>query len=269
MSGVAAEKEMGFRVERVALPAAGLRGGPAPLRLAHLSDLHLSRLRPRHERLVERINDWQPDLICLTGDLVTRRRSSWGLLQRLARGFQASHGVFACPGNWEVKAGLRRETVRRMGSDCGVTFLANESRLIETGAGRVRLCGLDDLARGWPLWEDALEGGREADYTVLMAHAPLAARLVTPEMDVDLVLSGHTHGGQMRVPLLWRLFLPSAHGDLVGGLYTMDWGAVYVSRGFGAAPRLPLRFMCPPEVAFITLDRGCAPSDERSANGSL
>jgi predicted MPP superfamily phosphohydrolase len=269
VNGIVAEQEQGFHIERVTLAAPGLRRDAEPLRIVHLSDLHLARLRARHERLVARVNEWEPDVICLTGDLVTRRRSSWDLLRGLAGHLRAAYGVFACPGNWEVKTRLRYETMRRVGDDCGVAFLVNESRALQTDAGLVYLCGVDDLALGWPLWEDALEGNREADYTILMSHAPLAARLVTPQMGVDLVLSGHTHGGQMRVPFLWRLFLPSAHGGLVGGLYPMDWGAAYVNRGFGAAPRLPLRFMCPPEVAFFTLEGECARSRERGMPGPL
>jgi predicted MPP superfamily phosphohydrolase len=234
--------------------------------VAHLSDLHLARMRARHRRLAALINRWEPDFICLTGDLVTRKPGSRGLLGDLARRLQARHGVYACPGNWEIKTGMRCDAMRRLGTDLGLTFLVNEARVLHTDAGTVRLCGIDDLALGWPLWEDALDGAARADYTILMSHAPLAARLVRPCMGIDLVLSGHTHGGQVRIPFVWRLFLPSCHAGLVGGLYEMEWGFAYVNRGFGAAPRLPLRFRCPPEVALFTL--GGEGTGKRAPNGA-
>jgi predicted MPP superfamily phosphohydrolase len=253
LSNVVTERMPGFSIERVSLSSPSLRPDAPPVRFVHLSDLHIARLRRRHGRLVECVNGWQPDFVCLTGDLVTRSPASWDVLGELGGRLQAKHGVFACPGNWEIKTGLRSEAMRRLGEECGVTFLINESRILRTAAGSLQLCGIDDLARGWPVWEDTLAADDGADYTILMAHAPIAARLLPQGAGVDLMLSGHTHGGQIRVPLVWKLFLPSCHGDLVDGLRTTDWGAVYVNRGFGAAPRLPLRFRCPSEAAFFTL----------------
>jgi hypothetical protein len=253
LSTVASERESGFRVERVGIASTALRADAPPVRVAHLSDLHLTRLRPRHMRLVECVNQWEPDVICLTGDLVSRAHESWGVLQSLAEKLRATHGVFACTGNWEIKTGLRYEAMRQIGDECGLAFLINEPQTVQTPAGLLRFAGIDDLALGWPHWEDALGSGGEADYTILLSHVPLAARLLPARLGVDLVLSGHTHGGQVRIPLVWRLFLPSCHGGLVGGLHSVDGGLIYVSRGFGAAPRLPLRLLCPAEVAFITL----------------
>lgn len=253
MSEVVSEQKPGFRIERISLSSRALRPDAPPVRFVQLSDLHLSRLRPRHAGMVECVNEWEPDFICLTGDLVTLKDASWDVLAALAGRLHARRGAFACIGNWEIKTRRRHEAMRRFGEACGLTFLVNESRTVATDAGTVRLCGVDDLALGWPVWDDALAENAEADYTVVMAHAPVAAHMVRPEMGVDLVLSGHTHGGQIRLPVVWRLFLPGCHGGMVAGLYPMDWGLVYVNRGFGAAPRLPLRFMCPPEVAFLTL----------------
>jgi len=110
---------------------------------------------------------------------------------------------------------------------------------------------VDDLSLGWPNLQEATAEGPEAAYTVLLSHAPLAARFVGPAMGVDLLLSGHTHGGQIRIPLLWRLALPSCHGGYAHGLYREPWGYHYVSRGYDAGGVITLRFRCPREATFL------------------
>ena len=115
----------------------------------------------------------------------------------------------------------------------------------------MRISSVDDLSLGWPDLGAVFEEQTPADYGVLLSHAPLAARFVPDGAGIDLVLSGHTHGGQIRFPLLWRRILPVCTGGYIAGLHATRWGHVYVSRGFGEAAWLPLRFRCPAEVAFF------------------
>jgi predicted MPP superfamily phosphohydrolase len=241
----------GFRVETVRLTSRSLPARAAPLRFAQLSDIHLRRLRRRHDRLVEVIRDQAVDFVFLTGDLIGHRTARWEALIGLLGRLECRHGVFACRGNWEIRFGPRPATLREKLSGAGVELLLNESRSIQTDAGAIRVAGVDDLVQGWPDFDSALRDGASADYTILLSHAPLAGRFVTEESGVDLVLSGHTHGGQIRIPLLWHLFLPRGRGGFVAGLYEADWGQVYVNRGFGGVGIVPLRFRCPAEVTLI------------------
>jgi hypothetical protein len=242
---------LGFALEEVSLTSPRLRPGGPSLCLAHLSDLHLRRVRDRHRRLVRLLKERRPDVLCLTGDIIARPPATWEacaeLLPRLAEG----QPTFACAGNWEADFRGRQAELRAMMAGWGVELLVNESRTLDTPAGPVRVAGVDDMALGWPSFQDALGGGDGTAYTVLLSHAPLGMRFLTDERRADLVLSGHTHGGQIRVPLLWRLFLPLGHGGFVADLHRVGGAQLYVSRGFGAAAWLPFRFRCPAEVAFI------------------
>ncbi|KPK59910.1 MAG: hypothetical protein AMK73_08390, partial [Planctomycetes bacterium SM23_32] len=232
--------------------SARLRPGRPPLRLAQLSDMHLRRLRPRHRRMVQLVAERRPHLLFLTGDILGRDDRSQELCKELLSELRAEHGVFACRGNREVRSLLRVATLRRAMAGWGVELLVNEHRDVRTDAGVVRVAAVDDLSLGWPSFAEALDGGADApDYTVLLSHAPLAARFIGAEDGVDLLLSGHTHGGQIRIPLLWRAVLPACTGPFHEGLYETDWGHVYVNRGFGTAPVLPLRWRCPAELTFF------------------
>lgn len=246
----AGEARLGFRIEQVRLTSDSLRAGGPPLRFAQVSDLHLRMVRRRHDRLVEAVNERQLDFLCLTGDTVSRERL-WPALEGLIGRFACRHGIFACPGNWEARCKVRPAVLKEAMAGWGVELLVNESRVVETDSGPVRIAGVDDLALGWPDFEAALANGTPAAYTILLSHAPLAARFLARDAGVNLVLSGHTHGGQIRIPLLWRWVLPSCHGGFTAGLYPMYWGHLYVNRGFGGAEWLPIRFRCPAEVTFF------------------
>jgi len=241
----------GFRTERVRLSSSALPRGAAPVRMAHLSDLHLRAPEPRHERLVEALERERPEFVFLTGDLISSRPGSLELLQGLLGRLTATHGVFACRGNWEVEHGPAVQALKAAMAEAGAELLVNESRRVAVGDVAVRVCALDDLCRGWPDFEAALDGADGRGYGVMLSHAPLAAEFVRPGLGVDLMLSGHTHGGQIRVPLLWRLALPGCRGRFCAGLYATDWGHVYVSRGFGTVGPVRARFRCPAELTII------------------
>jgi len=246
----------GFRVERIRVPAPGLSAAAAPLRLAQLSDLHLRAIRPRHEDLLLALEEWAPDAILLTGDCVSSAGETWTQTARFMERLHARCGVYACRGNWEVKNDAPSpDALRRMCADAGVALLMNESRVLRVNDALLRIVGLDDIVLGWPDFAAALEtDGQDVDYTVLLAHAPLSVQLLPPEARVDLVLSGHTHGGQIRVPGLWRRLLPRCTGGLSDGLHRVAGRWVYVNRGFGYSGPLRIRFRCPAEVTFLTLE---------------
>ena len=246
----------GFQVENVSLPAPRPGSPAGPLRFAQLSDIHVRTHQPRHDRLVRVVNEWDPDFVFVTGDIIGRSRGAWEVSCEVLAGLRARYGVYACRGNWEARCPLRRSTQRRRLAGCGVELLVNEVRTVETDAGRVRICGIDDLAEGWPDFGASLGDGEGADYTIMLSHAPLAAAMLDGSAGVDLVLGGHTHGGQIRVPLLWHAILPICTGGYISGLYRTAWGHVYVNRGFGESAWLPMRFRCPAEVTLFEVGGG-------------
>jgi hypothetical protein len=244
----------GFKTEQIDLTHEALPAGSPPLVIAHVSDLHLRRWDRQHELLIETLNGRAVDFVFLTGDLVTGSPTSIECLERLVKQVRCRFGLFACRGNWDVRYGPPLRRLRLLIESCGGTLLTNESRTVATHAGRVRIIGLDDLQRGWPDMEAVPDRAAEsASLTILLSHAPMAAVLLPENHGVDFVLSGHTHGGQIRIPLLWRKLLPNCHGGFSHGLYGIGALRLYVNRGFGSVGVVPVRFNCPAELALLRL----------------
>jgi predicted MPP superfamily phosphohydrolase len=232
-----------LEVSRYQLTAAVRR----PVVLAHITDLHSSGFGRRERALLSALDAARPDVIAITGDSVPDHETGVSpepvveVLKRL----RAPLGVFAVLGNWEHWRHVGREP--SFWQPVGVTLLVNEAH-------RVR----DDL---WVVGiDDALAGGPDA--AAAFAHVPEnAARVVlmhSPEYfdslpDTGLiVLAGHTHGGQVRVPGLRPLWLPPGCGPYVEGWYRRGSSRLFVSRGVGTSI-LRARFWCRPELALITL----------------
>lgn len=216
-----------------------------PLKIAHLTDLHTSGLGRRERRLLQLLDIEQPDVIVISGDTLTRGYHYDRIRPLLSR-LHAPLGVWLVRGNWEVTAPpLRNE--HTFYSQLGVHFLLNEARPIRSD---VWLAGLDDPSIGSPNLDSALKSVPQGAYVVAMFHAPgyfdqIAGR-------VPLVLAGHTHGGQVRLPFVPVFWRPHGSGHYLEGWYDLRGSKMYVSRGIGTST-LPIRFLCRPELSIITV----------------
>jgi uncharacterized protein len=231
------------------------------LRIALLSDTHTRSSTPRRmvERAVHAANAARPDLIAITGDLAESEDALERTLDAMAK-LHAPLGVFVVPGNHDYSdVGIQRWH-DAVGRRPGLTNLTNRSRIVRvTHEGRsheaARLCiaGVDDLSFGTPRM-DLLPPQDSRDFTILLAHQPDQAEQVRRRADdVDLVVSGHTHGGQVRLPLVGAIVNSAEHPELYeAGVRRRPWTQVYTSRGIGTT-HLPIRFLTPPEVAILTL----------------
>jgi uncharacterized protein len=241
-----------LRVTRQAVAVPKLPPAFAGLTLALLTDIHhgpYNTLEYVHH-VVERTNALGPDLIALGGDYV-RVGSQFvrPCLAALGR-LRAPLGVFAVPGNhdhWHnVK--LCRQALRAN----GLVDLTNAGMWLERGGDRLRLAGVDDLWCGRPDLDAAVGSAGDADACVLLCHNPDFAEEAVDER-VGLVLSGHTHGGQVYIPGIGAPRLPSRYGTkYIGGLVPAPRTRVFVSRGVGTVD-WALRFCCRPEVNLLTL----------------
>jgi len=191
----------------------------------------------------------QPDLVVLAGDFVTSRVSDFppqaGTFQELS----APLGVFGVLGNHDHYTEDTGALIRRI-QDAGVRLLQNARVEIGRGSGRLILAGVDDMTFGEPDLGRALDGRPDASPAILVSHNPdlffQAARA-----GADLVLSGHTHGGQIRLPGSGVLVRMSRY-HLDEGRYRAGGAELVISRGLGAVG-LPLRMFCPPEAVLLTL----------------
>ncbi len=241
-----------IRVARTELPARAPVLGRARFRIVHLSDFHLERIGARERRMVELVREAEPHLVLLTGDYLNRREGGAALAEVLEalRGIAPPHGIFAVGGHMDEKF-ITREIFRR----AGVEFLEDESRVLEGGGGRLRLA-----AQGvWPResLREILRGLDRDTPTIFLRHDPSGAaelRALREGERVDLFLCGHTHGGQVCLPFLGAL-VPSTGeaGRFERGLHSVGEVPMYVNRGIGLSPGLPLRILSRPEVAVIEL----------------
>jgi uncharacterized protein len=242
-------------VERITLTIPGLPERLSGLRIAQLSDIHLSEYTSAQKLFsaVQRINQLAPDFVMLTGDFVgSRAEDAAGLVDPLRALQMPAYAVYGNHDLW-----TDRGTVRRFLLEGGVTILTNESTEV---AGGLYLAGLDDLWSGHPNLKAALRDVPDNAATLLMIHEPdYIDRVVAAEAPVAVQFSGHTHGGQVRIPL-WdgermRTGAPilPRHGERYPiGLQSVSYSNVYTNRGLGLWP-LPYRFNCRPEISLFTL----------------
>jgi uncharacterized protein len=222
--------------------------------IALLTDLHagdgtpLSLIRRAcHLAMAEK-----PDLIAVTGDLVADDATGFGEVLDALRGLAAPHGVYAVPGNHDHIVGIGRWH-RDVAEQEAVRDLTNRAEVLDVDGARFCVAGVDDLSSGDPDL-GVLPPPEERDFTLLLAHDPDQAERVRRVCDaVDLIVSGHTHGGQVRLPFVGAIRNPAKHDDLYEeGLRRRPWTQVYTSRGVGTV-HIPVRFLCRPEVAMLTL----------------
>ena len=235
----------------------------AGFKIVQISDFHFQEYTEAAflEAVVRQVNDATPDLVVLTGDFVSS--------EPLPRRFSARMGYHCaeilsriqCPlryailGNHDVRVSAHAVTDALQTH--GIPVLTNTSVALERDGRRLWLAGTQDALEARPNLTAALPTGRNPDQEplILLAHEPDFADHAVGRQ-IDLLLSGHTHGGQIRLPLLPPLVLPEMGTKYVEGLFHLrDGMQLYVNRGVGTVG-LPFRFRCPPEISVLTLQPG-------------
>lgn len=232
------------------LQVSGLASSLAGLRIAHVSDVHLPANKGAVRHALALLEVERPEVVILTGDIVERHQALDDLIEfsRRARG---TVGTYAVIGNWERAGGIQPVDARKAYAAAGVQFLCNETAMLKVGAARLGIVGLDDWVSGRPDPREALARVDGADAMVWALHAPGYADLLPVGTPASVVLGGHTHGGQIRLPLLPAL-RPSGSGRFLEGWYDTPAAPLYVSRGVGTT-NIRARFRCPAELPIFTL----------------
>lgn len=246
-------------VRRVSLPLPRLGHSFEGYRIAQISDPHADRwMTPgRLLELVKLVNAETPDLVVITGDFATYSPlfSLTHYVTKLAaplRRLRAPDGTFAVLGNHDHKtdAGL----VRRVLASGDVTELRNDVQTLRRNGASLHLCGIDSALEGKERLERVLDELPEEGTAILLAHEPDFADTSAATGRFGLQLSGHSHGGQVRLPLIESLFLPPLSHRYPGGLYRVGGMFLYTNRGIGSHPNF--RFNCRPEITVFTLRAG-------------
>ena len=224
------------------------------LKIAQLTDLHHSLFTPLEEiqRAVHMANHLRPDVVALTGDYVTLSPAYiWPVARALGK-LRARLGVFAILGNHDFR--VDPEEITRALRAQRIRVLRNAHCVLRSGSARLWVVGVDDL---W--WEAAdiraaLRSIPARDPKILLCHNPLSIHMAAAH-GIDLMLSGHTHGGQVRLPMVGSVYGRSKLGErFVEGWNRLDGTQIYVSRGIGKV-LVPLRFGCPAEITLLRLRR--------------
>lgn len=229
----------------------------APLVVAHLSDIHTHGFGARERRVVEILDRERPDVIVVTGDIVDE--GDLEPARALFANLRAPLGVWAVRGNWENWRPPPNDRARL--ESFGARLLLNEGTLLRSD---VWLFGLDDPMSGSARIDEALQDAPADSAKIALFHSPEIFDAVAPR--IDLAFAGHTHGGQVRLPLVGSVWTPPGSGRYVDGWYTRAASAasaasaagatpaarMFVSRGIGTSV-LPVRLLCRPEVAIITI----------------
>jgi predicted MPP superfamily phosphohydrolase len=247
-----------LQLERAVTRLAPERVGERPLRIGLIADIQCEEVGAHEREAIERVMAERPDLILLAGDYhqgsTDKLRGELPALRRLMRSLSAPGGVFAVQGDTEDVAEARAVT-----AGTGVRLLVNEVARVRLGDRRIAIGGVERS-----FWTSAARATVErleqrpgdADVRLLLSHRPDVVRVVGGAR-VDLILAGHTHGGQVQLPLIGPPTTASGvpRDVAAGGLHRLDGRRIYVSRGVGVergqAPRLRLGAV--PEVSLITL----------------
>ncbi len=246
-------------VERHSLEFASRDNPPCGLKIVQLSDLHRSKIVPDTYLgdCIATVNGLAPDLVVMTGDYITHGTRWVKGLRDVLTSLQAPLGIYAVFGNhdggkWAARYGGSSDTslVRRELEQAGIRTLVNQSLRLEYGGKAFTLVGLGDL---WAEEFDAVAAFRRVEaeeFTIALSHNPDTITELQ-KYPANLILCGHTHGGQVRIPLVGSPIVPIADWKYTAGLFRMGEQVAYVNRGIGLM--MKVRFNCRPEVTYLEI----------------
>ena len=210
-------------------------------RVVHFTDVHHKGDRAYLASVVRRINALGPDVVCFTGDLVEKAGFLPETLELLG-GIKAP--LYGVPGNHDYWSHANFAEIGKCFAATGGAWLLDER--VRTADGKMHIGGVTCL-RGWPERIPAADGGKN----ILLLHYPLLAERLGAQK-YDLILAGHSHGGQVRIPFYGALFLPYWVGKYDMGMFHLPAGPLYVNPGIGWL-ETPVRFNCRPEITVFEI----------------
>jgi predicted MPP superfamily phosphohydrolase len=264
-----------LRVTRLRLPLRNADAALAGLRIAQISDLHIGQNlgRAQLRRFVERVNALRPDLVCITGDIADGPASDLATFLPVLAGLRARHGVFAILGNHDhyARADWVAERLRAL---TPIAVLRDAHAVLPINGQRLHLVGLDDRGRDWargvgevPRLDALLRDIPPTEPVLLLCHRPDVFPQAATR-GVALMLSGHTHGGQLGVP--WFNGKVRNLAEFITafdrGLFDQDGSYLYVNSGLGVTGQR-IRLCTPREITLIEIERGPRPPTQLQTRG--
>jgi hypothetical protein len=222
------------------------------MRIVHLSDIHHSPFTSLEhiKRAVKIANRLKPDMFILTGDYVSHETEYIAPVAEVLGSLKSGFGTYACLGNHDHWTD--GELVTHLLRGEGIKVLINEGFRFEARGAAFWLAAVDDHMAGTVDLAAAMRGAFPDEMKLLLAHNPIILRQAA-RYEIDLVLSGHTHGGQVKIRDKEKKILPRR--KLSSGLHSRKETQIYITRGIGTVV-LPVRYQCPPEISLLELRCG-------------
>jgi predicted MPP superfamily phosphohydrolase len=220
------------------------------IKIVQISDFHYNRDALIYEKTLRKIAELKPDIIVITGDF-TGSRGNDAAVSYCKRIVSLGKPAFAVMGNWDHKT-VAAYTLKNSLTKAGVRVLTNEN--VEFMP-HFHIAGTDDSYTGFADLQKTFSGIPEGDFVLLLTHAPDII-YDAAQYKPDLVLCGHTHGGQVKIPFIKKaLYVPSIYGSrFLEGLFRVNGVYMYVNRGIGES-HLRMRFLSKPEITVFTLHK--------------
>jgi hypothetical protein len=239
-------------IDRIPLAIKNLHSALAGFTIVQITDVHLYPMTQPElvKKAVIMANALKPDLVVLTGDYVWQELAAIDELAPILAGLNAKYGVFSTLGNHDYW--LNADVITAAMESYGLPVLINQGLSIQHGDGSIYIAGLDDGWSGNPDLSKTLERVNSTETVVLLCHEPDLADRYSLDSRIDVQLSGHTHGGQIRLPGIGALILPYLGRKYDLGLYKVNDMLLYTNRGLGVISE-PVRFNCPPEISQFVL----------------
>ena len=244
-----------FSIDKIEIPHPNLAETLKELTIIHISDIHIGESNKYPSRIANSINSLNPDIIFITGDLINGPDKIKEALQFISE-ISANYGIFYVPGNYDhTYADHNKITDLFDGLKAlGIHVLFNRSMLCtimrHAQERSFYICGVDDLVTFHDDINAALSGCTRDIPIILLCHSPKIFKKAVAH-DVDLVLSGHTHGGQIYIPYLTQRLTRSYFiGSYLRGYHRMENTHIFINRGLGAS-LAPVRLFARPQVAVL------------------
>jgi predicted MPP superfamily phosphohydrolase len=230
----------------------GLPASLHGLRIAQVTDVHFPGNQLAARAALEHLGRERPDIVLLTGDM-TESGQAINEVRDFAAQAKAPLATVALLGNWEYRAGVENGQALSAYRAAGVDLLVNSSKTIDVGGTPLSFVGLDDAVAGRPDLFEARRNVVPGATEIWLIHSPIFAENSPAGVAARpvMMLAGHTHGGQIRLPLLPAV-KPVGAGRFLEGWYRDTFAPLYVSRGVGTTT-IPARFRCPAELPIFTL----------------
>lgn len=248
----------GITVTKITFENSKIPNGFDGFKIIHLSDLHNKEFGEAQKKLIKKVNDSNPDLIVFTGDLIDHTKEEKGD-ESFINAIKDVAPVYYVSGNHEAWSGKYDGLVAKL-KENGITVLDNDKVKIEKNGEYINVLGIKDLAffsNDTKVFEDELkklvDKEESNDFKILLSHRPELMDLYVKN-SLDLVFSGHAHGGQFRIPFIGGVLAPnrSLFPKYTSGMHTINNTSMIISRGLGNSI-IPVRVFNRPEIIDITL----------------